>query len=145
MRRPPAQSSHRRLRRAPASDDEAGWGSPTIVSLRDLLPSDCIETPVKHLRKPVRVAAQMAKFSILRHIEADNQQSGAFPRLATTVAEKNGNVFAAAPARGCRLFVSLQVGGPRCNFITLGGFPGYPCRFSPSAAFCSILGKRLRG
>jgi hypothetical protein len=55
---------------------------------------------VKHLRKPVRVAAQMAKFSILRHIEADNQQSGAFPRLATTVAEKNGNVFAAAQQKG---------------------------------------------
>jgi len=53
---------------------------------------------VKHLRKPVRVAAQMAKFSILRHIEADNQQSGAFPRLATTGVDENGNVFGAAPA-----------------------------------------------
>jgi hypothetical protein len=55
---------------------------------------------VKHLRKPVGVAAQMPEFSILRHIEADNQQSGAFPRLATTVAEKNGNVFAAAQQKG---------------------------------------------
>ena len=34
----------------------------------------------------------MAKFSILRHIEADNQQSGAFPRLATTGVDENGNV-----------------------------------------------------
>ena len=66
---------------------------------------------MKHLRKPVRVAAQMAKFSILQHIEADNQQSGAFPRLATTVAEKNGNVFAAAPAEEPRLSVTLQVEG----------------------------------
>ena len=78
---------------------------------------------MKHLRKPVRVAAQMPEFPILLHIEADNQQSGAFPRLATTVVEKNGNVFAAAPAEEPRLSVSPPRWRRALILVNDGGCP----------------------